>query len=211
MRLTVFGATGGIGQEIVRQALEAGDQVTAVVRDPARLPIRHAGLDVVTAGLEDPEALRPAVAGRDAALSGLGPRGLRQVGIASSGTRSILRALREEGVGRFVAVSAAPLAPEAERQKWLQRRVVRPIVSTVLATAYADLRFMEEEVRAGAAAWTLVRPPRLLDRPVTGVYRTADDVDLRGGMVIGRADVAHLMLRCLRDPATVGRAVTIAY
>ncbi|MGW4973647.1 NmrA family NAD(P)-binding protein, partial [Streptomyces albidoflavus] len=35
MRITVFGATGGVGGEVVRQALEAGHEVTAVVRDPA--------------------------------------------------------------------------------------------------------------------------------------------------------------------------------
>ncbi|MGC5411015.1 NAD(P)H-binding protein, partial [Streptomyces sp. DT225] len=39
MKLTVFGATGGIGQEIVRQAGAAGHEGTAVVRDPARLPV----------------------------------------------------------------------------------------------------------------------------------------------------------------------------
>lgn len=38
MRLTVFGATGGVGREVVGQALAAGHEVTAVVRDPARLP-----------------------------------------------------------------------------------------------------------------------------------------------------------------------------
>lgn len=37
MRITVFGATGGVGGEVVRQALEAYHEVTAVVRDPAAL------------------------------------------------------------------------------------------------------------------------------------------------------------------------------
>ncbi|MDV7216720.1 NAD(P)-dependent oxidoreductase, partial [Streptomyces prunicolor] len=68
MKLTVFGATGGIGQEIVRQALASGHEVTAVVRDPARLTVRGAGLEVFRADLTDPEAVRPAVAGRDAVL-----------------------------------------------------------------------------------------------------------------------------------------------
>ncbi|MYV67428.1 NAD(P)H-binding protein, partial [Streptomyces sp. SID2131] len=39
MRLTVFGATGGVGREVVRQALAAGHEVTAVVRNPARLAV----------------------------------------------------------------------------------------------------------------------------------------------------------------------------
>lgn len=68
MKLTVFGATGGVGQEIVRQALGAGHQVTAVVRDPARLTVTGPGLDVFRADLADAEAVRPAVAGRDAEI-----------------------------------------------------------------------------------------------------------------------------------------------
>ncbi|MEU1026838.1 NAD(P)H-binding protein, partial [Streptomyces sp. NPDC005904] len=74
MRLTVFGATGGIGGEIVRQALAAGHEVTAVVRDSARLSASGEGLEVFRADLGDAEALRAAVAGRDAVLSGLGAR-----------------------------------------------------------------------------------------------------------------------------------------
>uniref|UniRef100_UPI002810B242 NAD(P)H-binding protein n=1 Tax=Streptomyces alfalfae TaxID=1642299 RepID=UPI002810B242 len=60
MKLTVFGATGGIGGEIVTQALTAGHRVTAVVRDPARLTAEGAGLEVFRADLTDPEALRAA-------------------------------------------------------------------------------------------------------------------------------------------------------
>ncbi|MDF3146555.1 NAD(P)H-binding protein, partial [Streptomyces sp. T21Q-yed] len=74
MKLTVFGATGGTGKEIVRQALDAGHQVTAVVRDPARFTVTGEQLEVFRADLADPQALRPAVAGRDAVLSGLGAR-----------------------------------------------------------------------------------------------------------------------------------------
>src|SRR6266498_4594901 len=76
MKLTVFGATGRIGEQVVRQALDAGHKVTAVVRDPARFDVRHPALEVATvAGLTDPEVLRPALEGSDAAISGVGPRG----------------------------------------------------------------------------------------------------------------------------------------
>jgi uncharacterized protein YbjT (DUF2867 family) len=37
MNLTVFGATGGVGREVVTQALDAGHHVIAQVRNPARL------------------------------------------------------------------------------------------------------------------------------------------------------------------------------
>ncbi|MCX4818694.1 NAD(P)H-binding protein [Streptomyces sp. NBC_01142] len=211
MRLTVFGATGGIGQEIVRQGLAAGHQVTAVVRDPARLTVTGGGLEVCTAALDDPEALRPAVAGRDAVLSGIGPRTTKQVGVASGLTRVILRALDAEGVRRFLAVSAAPVGPVPENETFFLRYVGTPLISRILRKHYDDLRIMENDLRSSAADWTSVRPPRLVDVPVTGVYRRAVGANPRGGSKIGRADVAHAMLAMIDDPATLKQAVGVAY
>ncbi|WUD73769.1 NAD(P)H-binding protein [Streptomyces sp. NBC_00510] len=210
MDITVFGATGGIGRQIVRQALTAGHRVTAVVRDPARLPVTGSGLEVVTASLTDPEPLRAAVAGRDAVLSGLGPRRRRDAGIATAVTRPVLRAMEAEGVRRFVAVSAAPLGPVPEDETLLGR-ITAPVVSGLLRPVYDDLRAMEDEMRRSATDWTAVRPPKLSDRPLTGVYRTALNANLRGGFTIGRADVAHAMLAVVDDAATLKQAVGVAY
>lgn len=55
MKLTVFGASGGTGREVVRQALAAGHEVTAVVRKGARLPgARPADGRSGTAGVAGP-------------------------------------------------------------------------------------------------------------------------------------------------------------
>ncbi|MDX2706553.1 SDR family oxidoreductase [Streptomyces sp. PA03-6a] len=210
MDVTVFGATGGIGRQIVRQALAAGHRVTAVVRDPARLPVTGSGLEVVTASLTDPEPLRAAVAGRDAVLSGLGPRRRKDAGIATEVTRPVLRAMEAEGVRRFVAVSAAPLGP-VPQDETLLGRIIAPVVSGLLRPVYDDLRAMEEEMRRSATDWTAVRPPKLSDKPLTGVYRTALNANLRGGLTIGRADVAHAMLAVVDDAATLKQAVGVAY
>jgi hypothetical protein len=55
-----------------------------------------------------------------------------------------------------------------------------------------------------------VRPPRLTDKPLTGSYRTAYGQNLRGGFLVSRADVAHLMLRVLEQPETIKQAIGIA-
>ena len=69
MKMTVFGATGRVGEHVVRQALAAGHTVTAVVRDPARFDVSHPALEVATVpGLTDPEVLRAALEGSDAAI-----------------------------------------------------------------------------------------------------------------------------------------------
>lgn len=210
MKLTVFGATGGVGQEIVRQALAAGHEVTAVVRDPARFTVTGDRLEVFRADLRDPQALRPAVAGRDAVLSGLGARKRADAGVAARLTRAVLEAMEAEGTRRLVVVSAGPVGPQPADSP-LSDRIAMKIVSSVLKDIYVDLAAMEAELAASATDWTSVRPPRLQDKPVTGVYRTVVGGFPRSGRFLGRADVAHAMLSAVDDAATVKQGVGVAY
>lgn len=221
MKLTIFAATGGIGRQALAQAVASGHDVTAVVRNPGKLSEKtHA----VAADLAapDPAALRTAIGGADAVLSGLGPRPLSEAGITSRGTRAIIQAMRASGVRRIVAVSAAPIgtvpspgAPHPPRHDpgdgFVMRYLLGPLVKIVLRRHYADLALMEEMLRDSGLDWTVVRPPRLNDRPLSGRYRTAFGRNLRGGLTISRADVAHLMLSLLERPETIGRVIGIAY
>ncbi|WP_316744454.1 NAD(P)H-binding protein [Streptomyces sp. MK7] len=210
MNLTVFGATGGVGQEIVRQALAAGHRVTAVVRDPARLTVTGEGLEVLRADLASPEAVRPAVAGRDAVLSGLGARSRKEAGVATRLTRTVLGAMEAEEVRRLLVVSAGPVGPEPADAGAVDR-TARKVISALLKDVYADLREMEAELARSTTDWTVVRPPRLQNKPLTGTYRTVIGGFPPRGRFIARADVAHAMLTMLDDPATVKQGVGVAY
>ncbi|MGH3681383.1 MAG: NAD(P)-dependent oxidoreductase [Natronosporangium sp.] len=211
MKLTVFGASGGIGSQVVRQALAADHQVTAVVRDRARLPVPdQPGLAVVTVpGLTDPELLVPALAGSDVAISGVGPQSPRDVRVASSTGRAILAALAQAGVRRFVAVSAMPVGPVADGESWANRRLLIPLLRTLLRGIYADVAVLEDEIRRSRTDWTVIRPPRLVSRPSTGRYRTVVGGNVPRGGRVSRADVAQLMLAVLDDPATIRQPVGI--
>jgi putative NADH-flavin reductase len=210
MKLTVFGATGGIGQEIVRQALAAGHQVTAVVRDPARFGVTGGALEVVHSDLLDPQDLRQAVAGQDAVLSGLGARSRSDAGITARLTRAVVAAMEAEGTRRLLVVSAAPLGAPQEHEPLLDRAMMS-VVGAVLKPVYDDLRAMEAELARSATDWTSVRPPKLVDKPLTGEYRTAVGGNPRSARSIGRADVAHAMLAMTHDPATLRQGVGVAY
>jgi putative NADH-flavin reductase len=205
MKLTVFGATGGTGRELVRQALDAGHDVTAVVRDPARLPVSGDRLEIVRSGLEDPEELR-----RYAVLSGLGPRGRKADGVTARLTRAITGAMETEGVRRLLVVSASPVGPAPEGDGPLDR-AVRGIVSAVLKDVYADLREMEADLARSDTDWTCVRPPRLQDKPLTGRYRTVVGGTPARGRFLARADVAHAMLSMIDAKETVRQGVGVAY
>jgi uncharacterized protein YbjT (DUF2867 family) len=211
MKITVFGATGGIGGHVVRQALDAGHKVTAVVRDPARFDVSHPALEVATVpGLTDPEVLRPVLEASDAAISGVGPRGRKDGPIASSTTRGILRAMEASGVRRFVAVSAVPVGPVPKDESFVNRRILLPFISAFAREVYVDLAEMENEIRRSTTEWTIVRPPRLMNKLLTGKYRTIVGGNVPRGYTISRADVAHLMLRVLEQPETIKQAIGIA-
>lgn len=209
MKLTVFGASGRIGGLVIKQALDAGHKVTAVVRESSGYS--SPGVEVVRVpGLTDPAALMPALDGADAAISGVGPRSRKDTRVASSSTRAILAALEAAGVRRFVAVTAAPVIAPPPDDAWLNRRILHPLITTLLREIYADLARMEEDIRHSTTDWTVVRPPRLTDKPLTGKYRTAINANVPRGSTISRADVAHAMLGVLDDPATIGTAIGVA-
>jgi putative NADH-flavin reductase len=224
MKLVIFGATGGIGGQLLEQAAAAGHDVTAVARDPRKLGASRNGVRAVTADLAAPEPalLEPAVAGADAVLSGLGPRPMTKAGVAEQGTRAIVRAMQATGVRRILVVSAAPIStvpspgrPNPPRhdpgEGFLMRNLLTPFARAVMRERYADLALMEDVLRASDLDWTVFRPPRLTNGPLTCTYRTAYGQNLLGGPLISRADVAHAMLAALSQPATIRQAIGIAY
>ena len=172
MKLTIFAATGGIGRQLLEQAIAAGHDVTAVARNPQNLspiPARAVAADLASA---DPAVLQPALAGADAVLSALGPRTKADAGVAARGTKVITQAMRAAGVRRVIVVSAAP-------------------IGTVPSPGRPH-------------------PPRLTSKPVTGRYRTAFGQNLRRGLFVSRADVAHYMLSILDQPGTFRQTIGIA-
>jgi putative NADH-flavin reductase len=224
MRLTIFAATGGIGRNLLDQAGAAGHDVTAVVRNPDRLPAGARDRSrVVAADLasSDPATLRAAVAGADAVLSGLGPRSRADAGITSGGTAAIIAAMTTAGVRRLVVVSAAPVGTVASPGRphpprhdpgdgFFMRHLFSHVAKAAFRAHYADLARMEDLLRGSDLDWTISRPPRLTDQPLTGTYRTAFGRNLRGGWSVSRADVAHQMLRCLAQPESIGQVVGVA-
>jgi putative NADH-flavin reductase len=220
MKLTIIAATGGIGRRILEQAVDAGHDVTAVVRNPKKLTreVRSVTADLAAV---DPAATESAVAGADAVLSGLGPRSNAEAGVTWRGTLAIVQAMQATGVRRIVVVSAAPIGtvPSPGRPSppkhdpgdgFFMRNLFSPLTRAAFRKTYADLALMEDVLRDSGLDWTVIRPPRLTDKPRSGAYRTAYGQNLRRGFFVSRADVADLMLRVLDQPETFEQVIGIA-
>jgi putative NADH-flavin reductase len=210
MKLTVFGATGGTGRHLVEQALAADHDVTAVVRDPARLPqIGHPRLEPVVADVLDPEAIAGSVTGQDAVVSALGPRPGAGGSICADGASSIITAMRAAGTRRLIVVTASGHVVD-EGDGPFTRLLFKPLLRRFLRETFLDFARTEEVLRASGLDWTIMRPPRLTNggrRP----YRTSNDRNVRGGITIARADLAHATLAALADPDTIGHSVSLGY
>jgi len=205
MRITLFGATGGTGREVLDQALAAGHEVTAVVRDPSKL----SAPGVVAADVMDPAAIAPFIDGRDVVVTAIGSRELRQpTSVQTDSTASIVEAMRETGVRRLIVVSNSGMVTEGDGP--LTKALVKPILRRILVHGWTDMRHMEDVVTASGLDWTIIRPPMLTNGPRTGAYRRELGRNVRGGRRISRADVADSILRSLGDPDTVRETVSIA-
>jgi putative NADH-flavin reductase len=209
MKLTVFGATGATGEQLVQQGLAGGHEVTAVVRRPEAVRLAGLRLRVITGDVLQPASVLPGIAGASAVLSALGSVMRRPTKVYSAGTAAVLDAMGEVGVRRFVGITAAPVGPRAQ-QGPLDRYLVHPMLWWAFGTAYEDMRRMEALLAASDRDWSVFRPPRLTGAAATGRYRLAVDAPLPRAWTISRADLAAAMLAAVQDPTMVGHAVSIA-
>ena len=210
MRLTIFGATGRTGGQLTRQALDAGHEVTAVVRDPARMTApQHAKLHVLRADVMEPDEIIAAVEGADAVVSALGRRpGSAPGHVCSDAVRSILAAMDKAGTRRLAVISAAG-AYNDPNDPPLTRLVAKPLLQRLLRASFADAHEMDRQVQASGTAWTIVRPPQLTNGGRRGRYRRATDHLV--GRRISRADLADAILAAIGDPATIGHTLGVGY
>jgi putative NADH-flavin reductase len=220
MNLTIVAGTGGIGRQLLEQAVDAGQSVTAVVRNPNTLSrtVRTFTTDLRSA---DSMMLQSAIRGADAVLSGLGARSSADDGVAARGTRAIIQAMSAVGARRIVVVSAAPIGtvPSPGRLNpprhdpgdgFFMRHLLASLTKAAFRQHYADLARMEDVLRESSSDWTIIRPPRLTNGPKRRRYRIAFGQNLRRGLSISRADVADFMLRVVEDPKTIRQVIGIA-
>jgi len=210
MKLTIFGATGATGTSLTGQALAAGHEVTAIVRNPARLAVpAHRRLRIVTASVMDPASIAAALEGADAVISAIGPRGTGPTTVIRDSARSIIQAMDKTGTRRFVQVSGSIVTDDGESP--YLRYLIKPVARrTFLRHVCADMRAGEDEIRHSDLDWTILRPPALTGKAAAGTYRTAIDQNLPHGFNVSRADLAASILALLDNPATVHRHVSIA-
>jgi putative NADH-flavin reductase len=190
MKLLVLGATGATGRELLVQALRAGHEVTAFVRNPAALDDLESRVRVLIGDATSAADLAAALPGHDVVLSALGSGNSIRSDIASRAATALTEAAERSGVRRVVFLSAFGVGGSLAQGSLVQKL----LYGTVMRSLFADKSVADEVIRAGALDWTLVYPVALTHGPATGTYRSGDTLPMKGLPRMSRADVADFML-----------------
>jgi len=209
MRITVFGATGGTGKQLVEQALEAGNDVVAYVRNPSKLDMNHKHLTIVQGKLTDQALIERAVRGANAVISVLGPRGGSKSKPLTEGMQNIIAAMKKQGVRRLIISSTLSAKDPNDLPEFRARALVN-LVKLTMHAVYEEIVSVAETVRASDLDWTIVRLTMLNDKPKSGKVRVGYLGKGEVGTWISRADIADFMLKQVEDTKYLRQAPAIS-
>ncbi|MCC5906827.1 MAG: SDR family oxidoreductase [Balneolaceae bacterium] len=195
MKLIIFGATGTIGKLLVKQALEKEYQVSAYVRTPEKVNMKHANLTIIQGNVLDPVAVEKAIAGHDSVFCALGAGS--EGTVRTEGTRNIIRAMEKTGVQRLICLSTLGAGKSRNNLNFFWKYIM---FGLLLRKAYNDHLQQEDLVKHSPLQWTIVRPSAFTNGEITGVYKHGFSFDEKNlSLKISRMDVADFMLKQLTD------------
>lgn len=204
MKIIVFGATGGVGQFVVKQGLEDGLEVTAFVRNPEKLNVSHENLHVVQGDARNQEEVTAAIAGHDAVVSCLGSsQGMKKSSEIQEMVKCIVNGMVEHHVKRMVYTASAGIHREIPG-------VSGKLVMAMLKNPLTDHRAAVDYIQAHDLNYTIVRPMGLTNAPFTGKYRISETSVPENSRSIPRADVAHFIVEALKDTRYNNTSIGIA-
>lgn len=211
MKIAVFGATGKTGKQVVSQAIDVGFEIKAFVRDPKKMDIKNDKLQLVQGDVVDTMIVSNAVEGVDAVIVALGPKADGTDNVMAQGTTNIISAMKKHGVKRLIVESSYPMSGSPEGMEFLKKLGMNEEQIAMARPALDDKVKQESEARESELDWIIVRPLILTDGGKIGQYRIGEELNVKLGDTISRADVADFMLKSLKDDKWLHKTVTISY
>jgi nucleoside-diphosphate-sugar epimerase len=211
MKITVFGASGGIGAQVVDLAGPRGHSVRAVYRAAPHVPVNDQAEILVGPDIFDPRFAAQAIHGADVVVAAVGPNFARRHNprtkmisppdLHQRLARTLVAAMTPSGrPGRLISVSTGSMGPGDAAMTAGPRslfRFFRTIVAPNLGRVGRDLQAMENELAASGLDWYALRPVKLTDGPLTGHVQASERFAMKA---ISRADVAWYILSLAEDP-----------
>ncbi len=201
--IAILGAAGRTGQLLVDQAVEAGYEVMAFIRDTGETMDERPHVKVVSGDARRPEDLLKVLSGQDAVISTLGSSKPGDRVIADS-TVSLIQAATEAKVKRVIMMSSF-LAT-----KNFQPHPIVKFVLRLMGSIVSDIHSGEARLQASELDYTIVYATRLTNEPLNPHFKIVGTDEKVGATdSISRADVASFLLQQLDDTQYVRKTVLI--
>lgn len=210
MKIAVFGANGATGHELINQAIESGQEIVAVTRNPQQFPIQHSAVTVVEADATDPIQVQNTISGVDAVISVVGTSYSREeINVYSSSAKAYLAAMKQAGIRRLVVTSSSAVSSwEDPHWSMVKKMLVRQVLARLGRTLYADMRRMEEIVSSSSSDWTIMRPLGLANMDSPTKYEVAEN-HIEGSQT-ARRDLASALLEAVTEGKWVNQKIAVA-
>jgi putative NADH-flavin reductase len=212
MKLAIFGASGRTGVPLVKQALEQGHTVKALVRSPEKLIStvgEPAGLEIIEGDATNAYSVAKTIDGCDVVLSAIGHSKGSPKDVQTTATKHMVGAMKEHGIKRIISLTGAGVSAPGDKPK-IADRIFRFLLGLFAKDVLEDAKNHAEVLRQSDLDYIIVRGPRLTDGEPKGDYYVGL-IGKDSGTQIARADVAHFMLTQLKDDTWVGRPPMVSY
>lgn len=200
MKIAVFGGTGRTGIHVVKSALAQGYDVTVLARTPEKMTMTDEKLTVVQGDVRDKTAVAQTIAGCDAVISALAPHFV--------GVQNIIAVMQEQGVRRLIVTSGAGVKREGDTPPF-SSKIISGVLKTFSKDVYEQSFAIADALLDSGLDYTLVRAPRLLDKPAAGnLYVGPLNKSMK--TTLSREDFANFMVAQIEDKTWVGKSPVLS-
>lgn len=208
MKLALFGASGKVGLQLVQQALEAGNEIVALVRNPSSMSIQNKQLPLIQGDAMNQTDVEKVVQGSDAVISTLGHRKNSPKDMQTVAIQNIIAAMQKFGVKRLISLTGAGVDAPQDKPKF-SNHLIKLALKTMSGDVLKDAEQHAELIKHSGLDWIIVRGPMLVEGPHTGKYRVGW-VGINTSARISRADLADFLLKQVTDNTYLHQAPMIS-
>ena len=212
MKETIFGATGFSGQAILADSIKQGHEVTILVRDASKIPIKHQNLTIVEGNVLNPQTVASVLHHQEAVIQCLGVSGKgdgKPTTFISDATKIIVDEMQNQKIKRLIAMSNVGAGNSIAFQPWFFTKIILPYFMKWLKVIIEDKNRMEPIIMNSNLDWTIVRCPNIVDKPAKGRCNTT--LDGKGlKLSITLPDLSKFMIDQLTQKVFIKQAPSVS-
>lgn len=214
MKILLIGATGNIGQRILKETLSKGYEVTAVQRHPEQLKVLGSNLTIIKADLLDEAELPSLLNGYDVIISAISAAGGSTPEQFKKANENLIAALQGKPDQRLIVVGGAGNTEVAPGVRVVHSPIMDSLPEEWKPDIYAHAYVLDRYKESGIN-WTYFSPARdVVEGERTGEYRlgtTSMIINVNGDSKISMEDYALALVNEIENKQFVKQQMSIGY